>query len=76
MSKVEQNSGTRLNCAPLGPFIRSPQKKTAQRELRACAFIKVTRRDLALNNAVRSEAALEFSAELSEQITSLLFKLL
>ncbi len=64
VSKAEQNSGTRLNCAPHGPFIRSPQKKTAQRELRAYAFITVTR-DHTLNNAMKSSKALEISAEFS-----------
>ncbi len=74
--KAEQNSGTRLNCAPHGPFIRAPQKKTAQRELRAYAFITVTSRDHVLNNAVKSSKKHSSSAQSSpEQITSLSFKL-
>ncbi len=75
MSKAEQNSGTRLNCAPHWPFIHSPQKKTAQRELRAYAFITVTR-DHALNNAVKSSEKHSSSAQSSPvQITSLSLKL-
>ncbi len=75
MWKAEQNSGTCLNCAPHWPFIRSPQKKTAQREFRAHAFITVTSRDHALNNAVKSSKKHSSSAQSSPvQITSLSFK--
>ncbi len=73
MSKAEQNSGTRLNCAPHRPFIRSPQKKTEQRELRAYEFITVTR-DHALNNAVKSSKKHSSSAQ-SLQYKSYLFNL-
>ncbi len=66
VSKAEQNSGTRL--------IRAPQKKTAQRELRAYVFITVTR-DHALNNAVKSSKKHSSSAQSSPgHITSLSFK--
>ncbi len=76
MSKAEKNSGTRLNCAPHRPFIRAPQKRTAQRELRANAFITETSRDHALNNAVKSSKKHSSSAQSSPvQITSLSFKL-
>ncbi len=70
-TKAEQNSGTRLNCVPHGPFIRSPQKKTAQREFRASAFITVTSRDHALNNAVKSSKKHSSSAEFSSTNHSL-----
>ncbi len=74
VSKAEQNSGTRLNCAPHWPFIRSPQEENSvvQREHTAYAYITATSRDHALNNTVKYSKKHSSSEQSSPaQITSL-----